>query len=279
MFKRKALLPILAAVISALFISCGSSGSTSVINTIPDFDLDSNDLHLIHMDLEEIAEHDAYSEAAEGISYYFDIDYYLGFNLVNVDEVSEFTSIDCSAYDMDALEFVTDTDAEEIREYLSDNGYEKSEIEGIEVWTEDDYSLAFLGSGRYLTSTTETVTEFLKAQKDKGNTLNDEYAGLAKIIGAVENAPLFELRVPGWRQLESKLRAVSYVVEGDSSNVEVYDLYQNDERTSAAIETVESQLKQLEESEYWENISFEGFSDTVVLIKFEGVPDFSDVRL
>ncbi len=39
MFKFKALLPILGAAIFALLISCGSSGSASVIHSIPDFDL------------------------------------------------------------------------------------------------------------------------------------------------------------------------------------------------------------------------------------------------
>jgi hypothetical protein len=279
MFKLKALLPIVAAVIWALLISCGSSGSTSVIYTIPNFNLDAEELHLVHMDLNEAAGHEAYSEAAEGISHYLDMDSRLGFNLINADEVSEFTSIYCSVYDMDVLEFVTGTDAEKIRESLSNNGYEKSEIEGVEIWTADDFSVAFLGAGRYLTSTTETVIEFINAQNDKGTTLNNEFAGITKIVNAVDDSPLFQIRVPGWRELEGKMRAVSFVVEGETSHVEVYDLYQNNDLSSAAVETVESQLNQMEESEYFENVSVEKFSDTVVLIRFEGVTDFSDIRL
>ncbi len=165
-------------------------------------------------------------------------------------------------------------------EALSDNGYEESEIEGVEVWTEDDYySVAFLGSGRYLISSAETVTDFLEARKDKKATINDKFAGFAKIINAIENTPLYEMSIPGWRQLDGKVRAVSYVVENDASNIAVYDLYQNEELALSAFETVESQLNQLEDSEYYENVSVKDFTDTVVFIQFEGVSDFSDVRL
>jgi hypothetical protein len=251
-----------------------------VVYTIPDFDLEDDKLHLVHMDLKEVTEHDAYREAAEGVSYYLDMDYFLGFPLVSTDQVSELTTIDCSAYDMDALEFVTDADEEDIREALSDNGFEKSEIQGVEVWTEDDdYSIAFLGSGRYLTSSPETVTKFLNAQKDNEATINKKFAGFAKIMDAVENTPLYEMRMPGWRQLDGKVRAVSYVVENDSSNVAVYDLYQNKETAAAAFETVESQVSQLEDSDYFESVSAKEFSDTVIFIQFEDVSDFSDVRL